>query len=213
MKKNSLKILLLLAVMLTAALVLSACGLIPGLQPEDTTSAHDAEIRAVYDLYVENMNATSQTPLTYELWLSMIRGEDGKDGKTPFIGENGNWWIGETDTGVRAAGRDGVDGENGQDGADGTNGTNGKDGRGVLLMQIIAGDLWVFYTDGTSANLGRIGESATTTAAMTTTRSTPAATSASTTEQTPPRTQPASTTAAPVTQSPLDKEWSDPVIK
>lgn len=39
------------------------------------------------------------------------------------------------------------------------------------------------------------------------------ATSASTTEQTPPRTQPASTTAAPVTQSPLDKEWSDPVIK
>ncbi|MBQ2719645.1 MAG: hypothetical protein IJF73_06215 [Clostridia bacterium] len=36
---------------------------------------------------------------------------------------------------------------------------------------------------------------------------------ATTTEQTPPRTQPASTTAAPVTQSPIDKEWSDPVIK
>lgn len=25
-----------------------------------------------------------------------------KDGKTPYIGENGNWWIGETDTGVKA---------------------------------------------------------------------------------------------------------------
>ena len=38
-------------------------------------------------------------------------------------------------------------------------------------------------------------------------------TSASTTEQTPPRTQPASTTAAPATQAPLNKDWSDPVIK
>ena len=29
-------------------------------------------------------------------------GEDGKDGITPTIGENGNWWIGDTDTGVQA---------------------------------------------------------------------------------------------------------------
>lgn len=29
-------------------------------------------------------------------------GEDGEDGLTPFIGENGNWWIGDTDTGVAA---------------------------------------------------------------------------------------------------------------
>ena len=29
-------------------------------------------------------------------------GKDGKDGTTPHIGENGNWWIGETDTGVAA---------------------------------------------------------------------------------------------------------------
>ena len=35
------------------------------------------------------------------------------DGNTPFIGENGNWWIGETDTGVKAAGIDGTDGEKG----------------------------------------------------------------------------------------------------
>lgn len=28
----------------------------------------------------------------------------GEDGLTPFIGENGNWWIGETDTGVAAGG-------------------------------------------------------------------------------------------------------------
>ena len=26
-----------------------------------------------------------------------------KDGKTPYIGANGNWWIGDTDTGVKAS--------------------------------------------------------------------------------------------------------------
>lgn len=25
-----------------------------------------------------------------------------RDGKTPYIGANGNWWIGDTDTGVKA---------------------------------------------------------------------------------------------------------------
>ncbi len=29
---------------------------------------------------------------------------EGKPGKTPFIGENGNWWIGEVDTEVYARG-------------------------------------------------------------------------------------------------------------
>lgn len=29
-------------------------------------------------------------------------GANGQDGKTPFIGENGNWWIGDVDTGVNA---------------------------------------------------------------------------------------------------------------
>ena len=31
-------------------------------------------------------------------------GNDGNDGLTPHIGDNGNWWIGETDTGVPASG-------------------------------------------------------------------------------------------------------------
>ena len=40
-------------------------------------------------------------------------GINGKDGVTPHIGANGNWFIGETDTGIKAKGepgRDGVDG-------------------------------------------------------------------------------------------------------
>ncbi|MEF9922994.1 MAG: hypothetical protein RR854_00270 [Muribaculaceae bacterium] len=32
----------------------------------------------------------------------------GKDGLTPFIGKNGNWWIGIKDTGVKATGENGV---------------------------------------------------------------------------------------------------------
>ena len=34
-------------------------------------------------------------------------GQDGNDGLTPYIGENGNWWIGESDTNVKANGEDG----------------------------------------------------------------------------------------------------------
>lgn len=32
-------------------------------------------------------------------------GKNGVDGITPHIGSNGNWWIGETDTGVSAEGK------------------------------------------------------------------------------------------------------------
>lgn len=38
------------------------------------------------------------------------KGEPGKDGLTPFIGDNGNWWIGGLDTGVTAAGLQGPQG-------------------------------------------------------------------------------------------------------
>ena len=50
-------------------------------------------------------------------------GADGQDGATPEIGDNGNWYINGTDTGVKAAGVNGADGENG---VDGQNGADGK---------------------------------------------------------------------------------------
>lgn len=55
-------------------------------------------------------------------------GSDGADGNTPFIGENGNWWIGETDTSVKAAGTDGTDGVDGTDGEKGDKGDKGDKG-------------------------------------------------------------------------------------
>lgn len=78
-------------------------------------------------------------------------GKDGKNGLTPHIGENGNWWVGDTNTGVSAKGDTGAKGADGvsptasvtqtDDGAEFTvtdasgtttatikNGINGKDG-------------------------------------------------------------------------------------
>ncbi len=34
--------------------------------------------------------------------ITAIQGEKGDKGDTPHIGENGNWWVGDTDTGVKA---------------------------------------------------------------------------------------------------------------
>ena len=69
-----------------------------------------------------------------EVWLNLydlstLKGRDGeagqdgasgKDGNTPVIGENGNWWIGGTDTGVKAAGEKGEKGDTGANGKDGS---------------------------------------------------------------------------------------------
>ena len=53
------------------------------------------------------INANGELTLTYTdgttVNLGKVVGADGKDGQIPFIGENGNWWIGERDTGVKAA--------------------------------------------------------------------------------------------------------------
>ena len=58
-----------------------------------------------------------------------INGSDGADGNTPFIGENGNWWIGETDTGVKAAGTVGEKGDKGDKGDPGEKGDKGDPGQ------------------------------------------------------------------------------------
>lgn len=96
-------------------------------------------------------------------------GTDGAPGLTPSIGGNGNWWLGNTDTGVRAAGTTGATGAAGATGATGAtgaagrNGTDGKDGKdgkdGVGIREVSlndSGELIVALTDGTETNLGKI---------------------------------------------------------
>lgn len=67
--------------------------------------------KSAYELAVENGYEG-----TIEQWIASLAGKDGADGKngkdgkdgkdgvTPHIGANGNWWIGKTDTGVKASG-------------------------------------------------------------------------------------------------------------
>ena len=61
-------------------------------------------------------------------------GANGKDGITPTIGENGNWFLGATDTGkpsrgaTGAPGKDGAKGPKGDTGATGPQGPAGNDG-------------------------------------------------------------------------------------
>ena len=55
-------------------------------------------------------------------------GADGEDGITPHIGANGNWYIGDEDTGVKAAGEDGEPGPQGPRGLKGETGATGPQG-------------------------------------------------------------------------------------
>lgn len=52
----------------------------------------------------------------------------GPSGASPYIGENGNWFVGELDTGVQAKGAQGSKGEQGPQGAQGPKGAQGPQG-------------------------------------------------------------------------------------
>ena len=65
----------------------------------------------------------------------MFQGESGKDGITPHIGENGNWFIGVKDTGINA---------------------NGTKGIGISHIELNNNELNITLSDGTVYNLGNI---------------------------------------------------------
>ena len=76
-----------------------------GIDGKDGTSGADGKDGV--GIAKAEINANGELVLTYTdgttANLGKVVGADGKDGLTPFIGENGNWWIGEKDTGVKAA--------------------------------------------------------------------------------------------------------------
>lgn len=101
--------------------------------------------KSAFELWIEFYGKDPNTSI--EEFFNSLKGQDGKDGAVPIIGENGNWIIDGEDTGIPARGRDGANGvtpvigENGNwfiggqdtgvpargaDGADGANGVNGK---------------------------------------------------------------------------------------
>ena len=90
-------------------------------------------------------------------WKSLeikATGDRGADGDTPYIGENGNWWIANSDTGVKA---EGIDGKDGANGSSGKNGVNGLNGTGISAVSINDnGELVVTMSDGSEKNLGKV---------------------------------------------------------
>lgn len=92
-------------------------------------------------------------------------GQNGQNGETPRIGDNGNWWIGNTDLGVKAQGNPGT---NGQPGRDGQNGQPGRDGQNGEPPRIgDNGNWWIGNQDtgkpargeqGTPGSNGRDGQ-------------------------------------------------------
>lgn len=58
----------------------------------------------------------------------VVSGKDGMDGSTPHIGENGNWFIGDVDTGMPSRGEAGPVGPQGEKGDTGEKGAAGPQG-------------------------------------------------------------------------------------
>ena len=82
-------------------------------------------------------------------------GAPGKNGVTPTIGANGNWYLGDEDTGKPSRGAtgpqgaDGKDGTNGTDGAPGKDGADGAPGKDGITPTIGANGNWYLGTEDT----------------------------------------------------------------
>ena len=120
--------------------------------PADENAAHSGQMED--DTYFRYRNSAAQSE--WSPWIKLPsgvqgpagadgkdgqngqdgqNGADGKDGIIPHIGENGNWFLAELDTGVTAAGKDGEKGQNGADGKDGITPHIGENGNWFLAEQ------------------------------------------------------------------------------
>ena len=94
-----------------------------------TGGAGSMDLR-VSDGYIQ-YSTNSGSTWTNLIAVADLKGADGKpgaagaDGVTPHIGDNGNWYVGSTDTGKPSRGATGAPGK---DGADGKPGAAGADG-------------------------------------------------------------------------------------
>ena len=61
------------------------------------------------------------------------QGAKGDNGITPHIGENGNWYVGDKDTGVQAQGKRGMQGFQGIQGIQGIQGVKGEKGENFVV--------------------------------------------------------------------------------
>lgn len=121
----------------------------------------------ILDVFGEEVAASVDTPLVVIEGTKGDPGAPGKDGITPTIGDNGNWYLGTTDTGkpsrgaTGAPGKDGAKGDPGTPGAAGPAGAPGKDGKdgtnGITPTIGTNGNWYVGTTDTGKPSRGATG--------------------------------------------------------
>ena len=116
---------------------------INGVELNGDKSLEDLNIKQTYT--ADDIPFADGETFQQKLNNGELKGQDGvsgTDGITPHIGDNGNWFIGETDTNKPSQG---------------TNGVNGNDGVGVTKSEVnTSGELVITYSNGDSTNLGKI---------------------------------------------------------
>lgn len=106
-------------------------------------------------------------------WVSLgvkatgAAGKDGEDGLTPHISENGNWWVGNTDTGVSAKGDKGDTGAKGADGVSPTASVTQTDDGAKFTVTDASGTTTAMIKNGTDGNDGAPGKDAVVDATLT----------------------------------------------
>ena len=116
---------------------------INGVELNGDKSLEDLNIKQIYT--ANDISFADGETFQQKFNNGELKGQDGvsgADGITPHIGDNGNWFIGETDTNKPSQG---------------TNGVNGNDGVGVAKSEVNTnGELVITYSNGDSINLGKI---------------------------------------------------------
>ena len=134
----------------------------------------DASLGKVGDYYLDLSGVNLYGAKTAEGWgnpisLRGLKGDKGNDGQNgtdapvPNI-KGGYWYIGETNTGIKAEGKDGTNGSNGSNGTNGKDGKDGKDGITPTISadgyRVVNGqktDIKAKGTDGTNGQNGSNG--------------------------------------------------------
>ena len=113
----------------------------------------------IIDVFGEEVDAVVDTPLVVIEGTKGDPGAPGKDGITPTIGDNGNWYIGSTDTGKPSRGATGAKGDAGATGPAGAPGKDGKDGTNGITPTIgTNGNWYISNTDTGKPSRGTKGD-------------------------------------------------------
>ena len=124
-----------------------------GKDGQDVQSAFEQWKEMIADGSVDNPHDPdkkwSPENNTIQDFWRFLTGASGEDGQTPHVGDNGNWFIGNEDTGIGARGRDG---QNGADGKD------GKDGRDAVPPTVTIGDNGNWFVDGVDTGRKAVGQ-------------------------------------------------------